>query len=132
MSKNALTLSVSESSYSKIITGEKRVLITKEKLDLSENADCFIDDGTHNSVKAHVTELIEYSVFGFKEAFQSFMEHNSRLLNGECISETGLTYHELYAFLKDSDLDSSFFGAVIGEIRKLNHEVSFGQRNVCA
>ena len=53
MSKNALTLSVSEISYSKIITGEKRVLITKEKLDLSENADCFIDDGTHNSIKAH-------------------------------------------------------------------------------
>ena len=100
MSKNALALSVSESSYSKIIIGEKRVLITKEKLDLSENADCFIDDGTHNSIKAHVTELIEYSVFGFKEAFQSFMEHNSRLLNGECISETGLTSTRAVCFFE--------------------------------
>lgn len=132
MSKDTLVFSISESLYAKIISGKKKVLITKEKLDLSENADCFIDDGTHNSVKAHIAELIEYSVSGFKDTFQSFMEHNSRLLNGECISDTGLTYHELYAFLKDSDLDSSFFGAVIGEIRKLNHEVSFGQRNVCA
>lgn len=124
MSKDTLVFSISESLYAKIISGKKKVLITKEKLDLSENADCFIDDGTHNSVKAHIAELIEYSVSGFKDTFQSFKDHNPRLLNGECISDTGLTYHELYDFLKDSDSGSLFFGAVIGEIRKLNHEVN--------